>query len=354
MGIMNTPLHPQNNFAENNFARNNFDFLRFLAASLVIFSHCYPLTNRPEPLVEWTQYGNLGDLAVRIFFIISGYLVTASMLRSRSVIHYFWKRAMRIFPAFGVSILVCGLVIGPLMTTLPLNEYFTDPLFRHFLRNINLYVVSYILPGVFADHPTPSANGSYWTLCIEFTCYLVIAALALVKQLRPFGIAVLAAVFFAWHQHLFGGKDKYYFHMSRFFLFLYGGQFLAGSWLYFMRDRLPMDWRIAALVLAVVCGCLLTNSGNLVLTLALPYLVVWFALTPLPVLQDWGRFGDFSYGIYLYGFPMQQLVIAWLGAGVGIAVLFPLAWTAALGCAVLSWHLVEARMIRQKAVFGRK
>lgn len=341
MIAMNTPPH----------AHNNFDFLRFLAASLVIFSHCYPLTGRIDPLWQWTQYETFGDLAVRIFFIISGYLVTASMLHSRSVPHYLWKRALRIFPAFGVSLLVCGLIIGPAMTALPLEAYFTDPKFHVFMAGMNLYGMTDLLPGVFADHLNPSINGSYWTLRIEFTFYLLIAALALVKQLRPISIAILAVAFFAWNQHILEDKEKYYLQMPRFFLCLYGGQFMAGAWLYSMRERLPKDWRVAGLVFVLVCACFNTPSGSFILTLSLPYLVVWFARTPLPVLKNWGRFGDFSYGIYLYGFPMQQLVIAWLGAGVGIPVLFPLAWTAALGCAVLSWHLVEARMIRQKGVF---
>ena len=329
-------------------AENNYDFLRFFAASLVIFSHCYPLTGQREFLAAWIADVSFGDLAVRIFFIISGYLVTASMAHSRSAAQYLWKRSLRIFPAFAVSIAFCGLIIGPWMTTLPLNDYFSDPMFREFMGNINLYSMQGGLPGLFADHPNKAVNGVYWSLPIEFTLYLAVAALYLARSLRPLGAAALAMGFFAWNQHLPLPPDKPMMGMSPYLLSFYATQFMLGAWMYLARDRLPLDWRVALLLAALCYACRGTPAEYLILSLCLPYIVIWLAHRPLPVIKDWGRYGDFSYGIYLYGFPMQQMLVHSFGTGIPIALLCGLAWAGALICAALSWHLVEKRTLALK------
>lgn len=165
---------------------NNFDFLRLLAASMVVFSHSFDLltpSNRVmtngEPLRVLTDgQMSFGSLGVAIFFCLSGYLITQSLFRSSSYKTYFIKRSLRIFPALILDLLIAVFIWGAIVTRFSLYEYFTNPLTYRYLLNAGLYRISYVLPGVFENNVFGNTvNGSLWTLPYEFTCYLGIAIL---------------------------------------------------------------------------------------------------------------------------------------------------------------------------------
>jgi hypothetical protein len=175
-------------------AANNFDLLRLFAALLVLWSHAHTLAGRPEPLL--LSWATLGPVGVFIFFVISGYLVSISWNADPNIGRFLARRLLRLIPALIVVILLSMFVLGPLVTTLPLADYFSHPHFSLYLLNIVLHPV-YSLPGVFEHMRVPYAvNGSLWSLPVEFLMYLVLAAGGFARLPRWVAIAsfVLLAV----------------------------------------------------------------------------------------------------------------------------------------------------------------
>jgi len=339
--------------------RNNFDALRLAAALMVLFSHSYVLSGREalEPLSRHTGLDGFGGLGVSIFFVISGFLVTASYDRSGNTPAYFAARLLRIIPALAVAVALTALVLGPLVTTLPLAAYFGDPaVWLYVARNVLLYPVTYLLPGVFADNPFPAAvNGSLWTLRLEFTCYLLVPLLAWRRLLRPGPLAALAVLLAGAYLALtWLGPDRA--PAMALLAARFGFLFVAGAALYYRRES---GWlrrgAVAAAAVAFLAAAAFQPVAMLITPLLLPILVIAFALTPLPGLSSLSRYGDFSYGIYIYAFPVQQ---AWMFA-LGPDRLGPWAFTGltllcVLPLAAASWMLVEKPALDLKALVRRR
>jgi peptidoglycan/LPS O-acetylase OafA/YrhL len=337
--------------------QNNFDALRLLAAASVIFSHSFLIAEGSQNR-EWLILltGNqciLGLTGVFVFFAISGFLVTQSFEQTRNPLHYLAKRALRIFPGLFVATVVSAFVLGPLVTTLPLGAYLSraEP-YEYVFGNTLLDQSMHELPGVsFTENPVGlEINGSLWTLRLEFLMYLMVLALGLLRLLTvrtallllAFGVACLRFEMlyplekWGWFFQLFSGWGWLV------------GFFAAGVLLYKLRDTRIFDGRVALLALA---GLVLSVPLRLFIPL-FPlfgcYLALWLALTPrLPVIPA-ARFGDLSYGLYIYGWPAEQAV-NWLSGGrAAWWQVFLIALPAATGLAFLSWHLVERPMLRLK------
>ncbi|MBD3842255.1 MAG: acyltransferase [Campylobacterales bacterium] len=180
---------------------NHFNFIRLFAAFLVFYGHA---------TILWGN-GAVGtvlnhELGVFIFFAISGYLISMSWDKDPSIKRFFIRRALRIFPALIIVTLVCVFILGPIMTTWELKEYFTSQYIVLYLKNIFLYI-SYYLPGVFEHNPVPNAvNGSLWSLPVEFFMYIVVAVFGVIGNykkylalglflLNPLNKAAFAALF---------------------------------------------------------------------------------------------------------------------------------------------------------------
>lgn len=348
-------------------AANNFDFLRFFAATLVIWSHAFPLSGRPEhlgsPLIGETS----GGIAVAIFFVISGFLVTGSLLNSSSKISYFKKRFLRIYPGFFVSVLFCFFVIAPLCSSFGIREFFLNSASYGYLKTLSMYLIQHQVPGVLEGNPHPgSINGSYWTLPVEFSMYIVIALFALLGVFRPWFLILAivgAMVFYALVTHEPRNSfTQYYIHARYAALFLYGALF------YIFKDRIPyrLHWFLLCIAIVVMtqlvpalkapadlcmhnllCGKQILYS-QLIFSLLLPYIILYIAHRPLPILKDFGRYGDFSYGIYLYAFPVQQCIVYHFGAELPVIVHFSATLLVTLVLAIASWHLVEKPCLKFK------
>ena len=308
---------------------NSFDLLRLLAAISVIFHHTRPVLGLPPHRIGPLDFGELG---VGVFFVISGYLVTASFQRSAGVWDYMRKRLLRIEPALIVSLLVTALVLGAMATDLPLGAYFRRPeVWLYVVRNALLYPVTYDLPGVFAHNPYAQVvNGSLWTLRLEFTCYVGIAVLGVLGLLRPWAAAALAVVSLAIFSALQIWRPELAHEGALRLVRLgaqYGFLFLGGAWLQLI-GRPPPRWTLLSAVF------LLTPLW----IVGLPVLVIMVAALPSPKLP-----ADISYGAYIYAFPLQQMLQS---AGVlsfwsGLFVVLPFA--------IASWHLVERPALRLKS-----
>lgn len=332
---------------------NRFDFLRLLAAWLVLFSHCYPLGGRPhsEPLSSTLGIDTLGGVGVAIFFVVSGYLVTLSIERSYSLPDFIRRRALRIFPALISICLLCVLFLGPSLTTLPLAAYWRHGMTWDYLMTASAWTVRYPLPGVFANNPLPyGVNGSLWSLPYELRCYLVLALLSLLPsswRLKTAMVTVgLSLLLLLLVRPTMGAFDQFlgldHYHTKLGLLFSLGAGFAA--W----RDHFrPPGWP-ALLMLA--CAVLLPHSAGQLflyvvglgtLTLCLALKAPWLPRIP-------PRMGDWSYGVYLYGFPVQQVLAHFKLNEVSFAGYVGVCSVVTFALAGLSWHLVEKQALRWK------
>jgi peptidoglycan/LPS O-acetylase OafA/YrhL len=327
--------------------RNNFDALRLLAAASVIFSHSFLIaegTQKHEWLIRLT--GNqsiLGLCGVFVFFAISGFLITQSFEQTADPWRYLAKRALRIFPGLFVATFISAFVLAPLVTTLEPAVYFSQPQPYQFLvGNTLLYQVVHELPGVmFVNNAAGlEVNGSMWTLRPEFIMYLMVLGLGVTRLLTlpvallllALGIACLSfgalAVLGGWGWML--------------------GFFAAGMVLYKLRATRIFDGRVALLALAGLVLSVPLRQFIPLFPLFGCYLALWLALNPrLPVIPA-TRFGDLSYGLYIYGWPVEEAVIWYLGGRALWWQLFAIALPATAAIAFLSWHLVERPALRLK------
>ena len=338
---------------------NNFNLVRLLAAGLVLVSHSWPLTGTPgEPFERFADF-SLGHLGVDIFFVVSGFLVTGSLLARDSLPAFLRARSLRIFPALAVSAFGTAFLIGPLATQLPLARYFASwDTWRYALQNSTTWPwgVCWWLPGVFLQNVGgPAVNGALWSLPWELTMYAMLVVLgALALRARPLlsrpslrNVIVLLAIVATIGHGLNEGLD-----WTRTFAIVQGPRlvalfFTAGS-LQLLRDRIPLTWPLALAALVSLTAVLWTKGFALALyPLALSYLILWLALVPGGVLRRYNRLGDYSYGFYLWQFPIQQFFVAG-HPGISQPHLLALSLPMALGFAVVSWHLVEAPALARK------
>lgn len=325
---------------------NNFDAIRLVAAASVIAGHAWPLTGTPSP----PAVGGIAifHLAVFVFFSLSGYLVGTSWVRDSRPRSFLIRRASRIFPALILVVTLTILVVGPVATRLSLPAYFGSPATWGYFQNVTL-VATYDLPGVFEHLPRPVVNGSLWTLGPEFVCYLAVLALgvalwAIRPQRRPL---VAAALFIGLAATLallsivpdLIPRDIQPTTEAMTF-------FALGAALAQLRMPQVPIWPAFALALVWALGVLLTDVPDLVWCwIALPYIVLAIGSASTPIVRRVGRFGDFSYGLYLWGFPVQQLVLLAL-PGLALALDIVVVLLLAGVVAVISWRFVEAPALR--------
>lgn len=334
---------------------NNFNLIRLLAAYAVLISHSYALTagtGEAEPGRDSIGL-SLGAIAVHVFFLASGFLVSASILNRRSVVEFAWARALRIIPGLAVMLVLVVLVLGPLFTTLPLSLYFRDgQTWEYLVRNaLPLARMTYELPEVFQDNPYKAAvNGSLWTLPYEVRMYVVLALLwvaaAWVRKARAsaFVAFVVSAALVSgchWMAALLGVVDVSEWSAL-------GFMFFVGATFYVFRQHVRLTWPAFALIL--VCWALTVRQPTVFLpvyAVTVGYMLFFLAYVPGGLVRGYNRFGDISYGVYIYAFPVQQAIIACIPAASATLVIVaatlvtvPLAW--------LSWHLVEKRALNLK------
>lgn len=332
---------------------NNFDAVRLLAAAVVIFGHAHPLTNTPGPAL---MGNSVQAIAVKIFFVISGYLICSSWIIDPKFARYMRKRALRIFPALAVICILTVFFIGPALTTLRASQYFGFLHTYGYFNNVLLKPV-YDLPGVFADNTYPVAvNGSLWSLPVEFAMYLLMPVVYEVgrrtgiRSLMPIAALAMFALSIkflrvsppAVHPVFYGTDLLSALDVAPYFM-------IGASIKHLDFDRFIDP--VFALFLAGLVALVPPESGTwceIVLFLVLPYCVLALALSAHRILSRVGRFGDFSYGLYLYGFLVQQCVGHFMNNHVTAIGNALISLPIALVCAIVSWHVIEKPMLKLK------
>jgi peptidoglycan/LPS O-acetylase OafA/YrhL len=344
--------------------RNNLTALRWFAACLVLYGHAFVFLGLPEPLfLQWVPMGPLG---VYIFFAISGYLVAQSWQRDPSVPRFLAKRALRIFPGLWVCTLLSMLVLGPWLTTLDMATYWRNEHTLGYFTNMALYM-TYHLPGVFAQNKLPHAvNGSLWSLPVEFFMYLLLALLGLLaawfqknlahnetsqepSKLSQWltGIATIGFMGLAALWALPNSEAWVVYRTDLRQIPFCGVYFLVGASLF--QFKLNNYFSLSNVVLAVVLWLCLSQEPQLFAMaswVVLPFVVMAFGLGRQTWLSRWHA-RDYSYGIYIYAFPVQQTwVYFWPQMPLPTYLLCTFLTTLVL--AALSWHFVEKPALKLK------
>ena len=335
-----------------------FDGLRIIAAVVVIFSHAFPLSGHPEPVVTFLgEYGlTFGALAVATFFVISGFLITMSWSLAPRTVPYSVKRVARIWPAFVVVVLAAAFLLGPLVTTLSVREYFTDPTtWSYVAHNVFMAPIKYRLPGVFEHQPDHAVNGSLWTLPYEVLAYVGVLVLGLVGLMRKRAVVLAMFVVALALFRLDVASHRLHFHADiggmTFALFLgLGMWFLAGTALYLYRDRVPWSVPVAAVALLVTTVGAVVGEAVLFVC-GFSYLVVFVGTRQWHLVARVHKLGDPSYGIYLYAFPIQQLLV--LAGMHGAWSLFFAATPITVAFGYASWHMIERPAMGRMRKVGR-
>lgn len=328
--------------------RNNFDTIRLIAASLVLYGHSFVFLGLREPLfLSWIP---LGPLGVYIFFTISGYLISQSWDRDRNFKRFIIRRFLRIFPGLSVCIALSILLLGPLLTTLTLHEYFTNFHTFGYLRNIGLFIV-YYLPGVYETNRVANAvNGSLWSLPIEFSLYIITGLIGLVCKGRWCILALAAGYATICFQWAWKTEDMLVIYGSDMRqLFICGTYFWVGALLHKFNFKNFMSIPVA-LGAATIMLCLEpygSPSLKIASWILLPIIIFSFGLSHSKFLEKLTTSGDYSYGIYIYAFPIQQAIV-YLNPKIGIAAYLTECFIVTVIFAVLSWHLIEKKMLMLK------
>ena len=341
------------------FRTNHFDFLRLIFAVLVLYSHSFALVQNGAAFLDilnWTHGQTYAaEIAVNGFFLISGFLITMSWTRSKNAVQFFKKRVLRIYPGFIGACLVCALVVSPLGAASPAG-YATD--LRHgaasFVRGV-LTLGQLNLPPVFLTNPQQNVNGSLWTIRIEFECYLLVPLFmgllgagtrrGLVLGAALAGWAGYACVLLAGNS-LFpaGGPPESLVSHTQFAVY-----FLLGMSAYLFRDKMVLSRRGVWISLACLAASAAGGGFNAVLPLAGSYLLFCFAFNQRVRVPKLGRGMDLSYGLYLYGWPVQQLLVWYNKNTLNLLnpyVLFVCALPIAALLAAGSWFFIERPFLR--------
>lgn len=342
---------------------NNFNLIRMIAATAVIFSHSFALAlgERGFEPIKNILGMSLGEIAVNIFFITSGLLVTRSLCFRNNLRQFVIARALRIYPALITCTLVCA-ILGIMLSNLSFNDYIADNNFIKFIfYNSTIIITDFqILPGVFEQAPYDSSvNGSLWTLPWELRMYCVLLGVGLLISISsyfklrvniiPFAIIAIALIstLYHFHYHLNNEIHWFYSKASRFL-----STFFLGACLYIIKDHIVLSKKaLLGCSLFLLIALLFSKDAFYVFfTLISPYIILCVAYFPKGKILQYNKLGDYSYGTYIYAWPIQQtLAITFVGIK-PVEMMFA-TFILTLIFAITSWHLIEKPTMKLKRYY---
>ena len=333
---------------------NNFHLIRFMAASAVILDHSVVLV-APDRLGAFSSVEQLelGRLAVDAFFIVSGFLVTRSVMTQPTLADYAVARCLRLFPALLTVCIFIAFLLGPLVTLVFWQDYFADPRVWLFVpATASLITHSLTLPGVFDQLPQSGLiDPPLWTLRYETMCYVLLAIFALFGMLatRARAGVTLALVLGGYLVITFATSAREIAAIESAARFVLG--FFVGGALYLFAGKIRLNLVAVLLLGLLAIAAYGTPVYEMALRLALGYGLIWFALVPSGPIRAFNQIGDYSYGLYILCFPIQQTFVM-LDPTITPGWLLLCSFPAVLAFAMLSWHFIEHPALRRKAWAG--
>ena len=325
---------------------NNFNLLRFILSLLVVLSHSYQITGNIayEPFYTYTDhFSTLGQFSVYIFFIISGYLITKSYC-TNDLLTFSFARIKRIYPGL-VIVILFTISVGATISTCDFISYLNSPITYSYLLNIFCLKLSYSLPGLFVENPIDIVNGSLWTLPYELYCYFFLAFLGeffFKKNYFSSSLMLIISLVFFISIGLQNIK----------ILIVFTAFFLSGSLFYIFIDKIPRNrWVFLMLFLLTIVVVKLPNLSLLAkkvfLMVTLPYITFFIAFGRQIFGRTFNYLGDISFGIYIYGFFIQQIIFVFtksLNTYLNLLLSIPII----LLLSFASFIFVERRFIKRK------
>ncbi len=335
--------------------KNNFDFLRFLFAFIVVLAHIVSLSGISD--FEFLKKYFDSYVSVTGFFIISGYLITGSLEKTSNYKKYLLKRANRLLPAYVLVIVLCAILFG-LLSAYSVREYFANGLVYKYLV-ANLLFVNFVqpcLPGVFLHNILCTINGALWTIKVEVSFYLVLPIILWLisrfnKNVMVFVLIYLVGIIYKFVLGFGSGimpAHSGLFEILKHQLPGFLTYFISGIYFYYNKQVLEKNKNALAIVSLLVFGIEYYLNVEIFRPLAMSVLIMYFAYG-FKLLNNFGKYGDFSYGIYIFHFPLIQLTVS-LGLFtrynpflvafilIGMILLFAFA----------SWNLVEKHFLKRK------
>ncbi len=332
-----------------------FDYLRLWLSISVLWAHCVIISRGvPADIAFWESPARpFLRLTLPMFFALSGYLVARSLLRAPNLTQFLWLRAIRIYPALSVQVFISAFIIGPLLTADRLPAYFLNQEFLLYVLNVTGHI-HYHLPGLFLHNPNPRiVNVQLWTVPFELMCYLLLSALFLLGVVRKrwllpvFGVFVVAAFVLVHLARHHWTLVQYFGHADGAVLlsvFLFGASIcLYGDVLPWGKYYCMISGLIAVILLVIPYGQYFAAPAAAYFTVSLGL----FNPGKLRLLKG----ADYSYGIYLYGYVVQQAVAEvfswshtwWLNLLISLPIV--------LAIAAASWHFVEKPVLKFRNVW---
>lgn len=332
---------------------NSFNVVRLAAALAVLVSHAFPVVYGRgviEPLAAFTPF-TLGQHAVNLFFVVSGLLLANSLDRDPDIVKYLCARALRILPGLFVYGALFALVVAPALTILPISTYFADAhTFTYPLAVLAKFERAIPPHGIFVANPyAGAANEPLWTIPYELTAYIVLAVLFGFGALRTARHAALfltlALIGFLVVEVVIPPESPGYYIMRQ--LARYGVCFMIGVAAFYFRRHVrtgPLFLVLSLLALVLARGTVMTVPVYILFT---AHLAIVLSAWDYGFVSKWTRRDDLSYGIYIYGWPTKQTVVA-VFPGIEILSLITIAGMTSVCLGLLSWRLVERPALRLK------
>lgn len=324
--------------------RNNFDLIRLFLAFSVLLYHSSVLSNSPGLafLHEKIDF----SYGVRGFFVVSGFLIFYSYERSGTLTEYFQKRARRIYPAYAFVVIACAL-LGVFFSLLSPGDYFLSREFFKYLA-FNLSFLNFLapgLPGVFGSNELGAVNGALWTIKVEVMFYALVPVVGwLLRRTGTFygslAIYLLSVAYFVLLTKLGNDTGREIYHTLAKQVPGQMSYFMTGALLYYYLDVFRKR-AYAYMAIAVIGYAVSRKLGIDVIEPICLGVIVIGAGCAIPHLGNFGRYGDMSYGTYIFHFPVIQSLTA-----LGVFAFNPLGGLLAavalvISSAFLSWRYIE-------------
>ncbi|MBF9232813.1 acyltransferase family protein [Microvirga alba] len=345
-----TPLSSR--MALKHFKGPGFDRIRVVAALVVVVHHCttYITPNISHDILFHFSRGSIqfGILAVNVFFAVSGFLVVPGLIRKRDITAFAVHRFLRIMPALFINILLTIFLVGPLLSNLPLTEYFRDAETYRYLNNL-IFRMTSTLPGVqFDNGSAPVINGSLWTLYFEMLSYVVLVLMFFVGALSNrivfmilFSVVYLSNILLWFRPELSEAMPSRIVVFNSLFVY-----FFSGVMLNIFADKVPYDKRIAIFILMMCIILLPLGLGPVILPLSVAYLVVYIGFSDVFGSRQFRS--DYSYGIYLNHAVVLTILLILVPQLKSFFAALIFVTLAAILIAFLSWRFIEAPSLRLK------